>query len=446
MPIVTGKRKRPTGEATFDVPDSPAIEISAYAGDGQHSRKPRGEERGDGGAHEGNNEEEGEPDGILGPMETNRGAFQRGAVKKRKKRKSIGQQAPKRAKAKVSPVQKLPITEVKPEPMSPSAQLEGSSRLDAVPTEDEDPVETQLRQELAGAAEEGLRDSLVGDFEDEVPRKVRKGIQKSQQQDGEIAAATAGEGIDGEGEMAIDPLLYSLPLSTSSAKHLGPTEDDEIGEEDAQGKDDEEEYQDVEENQQAERQAPKAQMLSIPAKSKRKKRKSIGQQKIKRPSTGKPAKPSTVATQKAASNLPAKISKPKSTQQRSTALKSNAGKPRAPPTNTVPITIYRPAPQSHKQGQDGQEAGEDEESDPDPLTAPLPPPTKTITSIDVLSQVTRELVAKPASNANLSTRAQTTIEMYGRELEARMKQLGQALATNGPLGKRVRAVNGEDRR
>ena len=90
-------------------------------------------------------------------------------MKKRKKRKSIGQQATKRAKAKVSPPQKRAVSEVKPESISPSPPPEGSSRLDMFPPAIEDPAEAQIQHELAGAAEKGMRDSLVEIQETKLP-------------------------------------------------------------------------------------------------------------------------------------------------------------------------------------------------------------------------------------------------------------------------------------
>lgn len=452
-PPITGKRKRPTGEATFDVPDSPPLptDIDAVlsAENEQPQKVPRvDEEVDDGDADAVDAETALGSANVLNSMEANGEALQKRTVKKRKKRKSIGQQAPRRAKAKVSPTHREATKEVKGELMSPSAQAEGESRLSAVPADGEDPAEAQIRYELAGAAEEGLRDSLIGDTEldasNTIPNSKRRSTTpQTRQKKPPMPSKILSEGD----ELRTDPQIYSLPASTPVSCHVedadGVQEGKGDGEGVEEGGDGADEESVIEDKGQVGLQKPN------PAKPKRKKRKSIGQQKPKRPSTGGSSK-KPVTNQKAAPNHFQKQPKPKSKAPPATARKrqhsypkpATASKPREPPANTVPITMYRPPPKD-----DAAEATQNESSnsDHDPLTDPLPPPPHTLNAIDVLSQVTRELVAKTASNPQLSSRSQNTMRLYGQELEGRMNQLGQALATNAALGKRVRRLNAEEK-
>ena len=440
---MTGKRKRPTGEETFDIPGSPPLDTvvdqivedaydrNSLENDADHVGEPDGADDG--------------PSNILGSMEDG-GAVQKTGAKKRKKRKSIGQQATKRAKAKtkVSPKQQRAVSEVKPESMSPSLPPEGSSRLDIFPAALQDPAEAQIQHELAGAAERGMRDSLVGDTGDEGLNKAGQGHKRKPKQtrDRKIKMPRRAK-ISDVRDPAIDPHLYSLPMSVPTTEHYDdPDDQDEEGELALveEQDDDDEEDPESEEDEQGETDKeytdikpppPPDQKPPIPTKAKRKKRKSIGQQRPKRPSTGHSTKPTPLPTTKKQPPQPPRNPRP-SSQPNTT---------RQPPANTIPITIYRPPP-LHSPDSDN----DDDDPDPDPLTAPLPPQASTLNSIDVLSQMTRELLEKTAANPSLSTRAQRTIELYGRELEGRMKQLGQALATNAGLGKRLREVRKEERR
>ena len=447
--MATGKRKRPTGEAAFDIPVSPAFpdaDVALNEVEEEPAKRPKVDEDADADA-DGDNveratEEEAEPAGVLESMDANEGSNedvnQKSKVKRRKKRKSIGQQATKKAKSKsnskVSPIQPTRMDVVKPEPLSSPVQGEDTSRVDDFPVDTED--QAQIRQELQGAADEGMRDSLVGDVNQEKASKTtQKRKQKSIGQQLKKAGPTKNEPKGGQ--VAPEAHMYSLPASTFAFGHIVDSEAEH-------GSDDEEEQEteDEEPEQDMEEEASEN-PLFVPsglAKTKRRKRKSIGQQTRKRTSAGASKLPvitkQAATTRKNTTNTTTNKAPPSESRPASSKPKSPTTKTRPAPANTIPITIYRPSPSVHSSS-----SSEDE----DPLTAPLPPPTKTINAVDVLAQISRELIQKAASSTNISSRSQKTIQLYGRELEERMKQLGQALSTNAALGKRVRGLNGEDR-
>lgn len=451
----TGKRKRPTGEATFNVPDSPPLspqhaDSAVNAENTQPGKRSRIDEAADNGIGDAYTAEaELGLASVLESMEANGEALQKSKGKKRKKRKSIGQQATRRNKAKVSPDHKQVSKGVKPEPLSSPVQGEGSSGLLEVPEEVEDPAEAQIRQELAGAAEEGLRGSSVGDIETDaiigtLNTSRMSHLQRSSEKKMKETKAMASRSLLEGGESETDPHIFSLPESTS----LDGREEDLIGaeERDREGDGGDLEGEDVEDKGHKTRRAPTAKMLLSPAKPKRKKRKSIGQQRPKRASTaaaGKAGKNvSPIHVPKQSKSQPKPPPSASTLKRRQTPSKPiNASKGREPPANSVPITMYRPS--AHFDEAEDQK--ENSSSDQDPLTAPLPPPPNTLNAIDVLSQVTREVVAKTASNPQFSSRSQKTMELYGEELEERMKQLGQAFATSTALGKRVRSVKAEEK-
>ncbi len=123
-----------------------------------------------------------------------------------------------------------------------------------------------------------------------------------------------------------------------------------------------------------------------------------------------------------------------------------APKGRAPPKNTIPITLYAPpSPTS------------DAEEDPLTTSHPHPPPT-TINPVDVLSQVSSELLSKHSaalaeqirsdpSSTNKSTlkRTKETTDLYARELASHLLQLTTTLNANTSLQSRVRAAAKEER-
>ena len=138
---------------------------------------------------------------------------------------------------------------------------------------------------------------------------------------------------------------------------------------------------------------------------------------------------------------------PASRKQRSKPAPS-APTNRAPPKNTVPITIYAPPSPTTSDAED------------DPLSTSHPHPTTTTTNaIDVLSQLCSELLSKssstladqarsdpsPTKRAELK-RTKHTTDLYAQELASRLLQLTTTLNANTSLQARVRAAAKEERR
>lgn len=154
-----------------------------------------------------------------------------------------------------------------------------------------------------------------------------------------------------------------------------------------------------------------------------------------RPRKADAAQP-TSQTTKPTKKAPSRTSKAKTTSV-------TAPTARAPPKNSIPITIYAPPSPT---------------SDPedDPLSTPRPPTT--INAVDVLSQLCAELLSKsssaladrahadpsPATHAHLAHTKDTT-DLYARELASRLLQLTTALNANTSLQARVKAVAKEER-
>lgn len=124
-----------------------------------------------------------------------------------------------------------------------------------------------------------------------------------------------------------------------------------------------------------------------------------------------------------------------------------APKARAPPKNSIPITIYAPpSPTS--------------DAEDDPLSTSLPPTTSnTINAVDVLSQLCSELLSKSSSalaeqaRSDPSSTKQTelkrtkqTTDLYAEELASRLLQLATTLNANTSLQSRVRAAAKEERK
>ena len=142
---------------------------------------------------------------------------------------------------------------------------------------------------------------------------------------------------------------------------------------------------------------------------------------------------------KAPRTLTSRIVKPKPA--------TNAPKTRAPPKNTIPITIYSvrsPTPSDIEE---------------DPLSTSRPPrPTttnQTVNAVDVLSQICSELLAKSSAslaeqiqsdpNPSQLKRTKETTDLYAQELASRLLQLTTTLNTNTALNSRVRAAAKEER-
>jgi len=134
---------------------------------------------------------------------------------------------------------------------------------------------------------------------------------------------------------------------------------------------------------------------------------------------------------------------PKTKTKTKTASKPSQSKKqkarrKQPPQNTIPITVHRlsrPLPPSST------------------ITFPAPP-LKTPNAIDILSQFCCELLSKPlrpttASSSSPSSlerkRKQRTVEIYSEELEARLFDLTQTLDMNTSLTTRVRLARREEK-
>lgn len=142
---------------------------------------------------------------------------------------------------------------------------------------------------------------------------------------------------------------------------------------------------------------------------------------------------------------------PRTHTSRNPKLKTGPTAPRtrAPPKNTIPITIYSirsPTPS-------------DIEEDPLSASHPRPPKTttnNTVNAVDVLSQICSEVLAKssaslaeqihsdPANQSQLKRTKQTT-DLYAQELASRLLQLTTTLNANTALHSRVRAAAKEER-
>lgn len=125
-----------------------------------------------------------------------------------------------------------------------------------------------------------------------------------------------------------------------------------------------------------------------------------------------------------------------------------ASKARAPPKNTIPITIYAPPSPTSSDAED------------DPLSTSQPHTTSnTINPVDVLAQLCSELLAKSSSalaeqarsdpsstkRSELKRTKQTT-DLYAEELASRLLQLTTTLNTNTSLQSRVKAAAKEERK
>ena len=137
------------------------------------------------------------------------------------------------------------------------------------------------------------------------------------------------------------------------------------------------------------------------------------------------------------------------TQPRTSSPVSDAGerRPRKERPGTIPITVHRlsrPKPADYSS------------ADEDILAAVNPFPKRSgVNAIDVLSQICREMVAKAAETLQLGEgkergerkqveiRKRKAVEMFGEELDARLFQMTEALDNNYALTIRVRQANKE---
>lgn len=148
---------------------------------------------------------------------------------------------------------------------------------------------------------------------------------------------------------------------------------------------------------------------------------------------GRPRKPTMpTAPPLTAAPKPTRIPKPRQHPPSQTRIKP-------PPKNSIPITVYRlsrPLPPSSTA-----------------LDIPQPAPLKNPNAVDVLSQFCRELLSKPPSNTTSSSptslerkRKQRTTDIYSEELESRLFDLTQTLDANTTLATRVRLATREGKK
>lgn len=129
---------------------------------------------------------------------------------------------------------------------------------------------------------------------------------------------------------------------------------------------------------------------------------------------------------------------------------TTTSKARAPPKNTIPITVYAPPSPTSS------------DADDDPLATSHPTTTTTtsINPVDVLSQLCSELLSKysstlteqahsddPSSSITQSDLERTLqmTDLYAQELASRLRQLTTTLNTNTSLQSRVKAAAKEER-
>lgn len=406
-------------------------------------------------------------------------------MKKRKKRKSIGQQSMKRAQLKGVAKESRLVED-------PVQRTMVQSQPHGEPVESGD--EAQSLQELAGAADTETAGSGTDSSTIEPPNKTRKrkrksiGQQSKKRGDAKVSVKRRKAALPDASPHPVEFKIESPQITPGGSGMVTFSTESAPQEQDS------------------------SQVEGLPkqAKSKRKKRKSIGQQKPRRASndavtlkkttkrildggqatktpkarTGagaaasrvneslrKPPTPSddgeqddilaesapendspAIVNTKRQRGRPPKAGGKVSTKTPSTKVQRppkqnptqsqlSQPKPRKPPTNSIPITLYRPSPSASAS-----------DSDSDPLTAPIPPAPKTIAATDVLAQITRELIFKSTASLSASDRnpkfkrRKHTTDLYAAELESRLRQLGRTLNTSTVLAARVRKMALEEKR
>ncbi|KAL9129661.1 MAG: hypothetical protein Q9217_001940 [Psora testacea] len=390
------------------------------------------------------------------------------APKKRKKRKSIGQQLSKRAKPKGTP-------DMQRQPSNANVKR-GRPRKDKLATAVEDlhdnldpTIRGQLQRESTELGTEsqpqptGQEPGIVpsvGPISGQTPRKAnkRKRISIGQQSKKKAKPPTV---IVKKESTGVERKLHEQEAAESAPL--------------------------VEETEGAEPQLQSThpQATTKQPKPRRKKRKSIGQQKSKRTSTSGNITQKPVPKSKEPPRCRRKAVGPQATevpeaepedqtlineknrqpvrgryasrtdgrkkgpsiakapQRRPEAPTANIKPPkptasRRQPANSIPITVYRPPTPSLSATSD--------ELDLAPSTAPA---SKTFNAVDVLAQITSErlekLSQKLSVQPNASRTQKQTLEMYTQELEQRLRQLSQALDANDALKSKEKAATKEER-
>ena len=108
---------------------------------------------------------------------------------------------------------------------------------------------------------------------------------------------------------------------------------------------------------------------------------------------------------------------------------------RKQPANSIPITIYRPI-SSHEAAYDSD----------DPLSLDVPyPPKKAPNAVDVLSQVSLEILEKYSNRAGVSVDEKEVVELYSKELKEQLKEMTGMVDRNAALREKVMEVEKEEK-
>jgi len=424
-------------------------------------------------------------------------------VKKRRKRKSIGQQSMKKSKAKASPAETSTTTKEGPTvEVSPVGADELNDKIQEQlrrEAEEHDNVEDVLETQLPGSLSERINASRT---EDTGQKKAKKRKRVSGGQESEKQAKTQAS-IAEKDELARNE---TMPNNLDAEQELDPDEDrgrsrvpksatknrlEPIASPQSQP-----EQPDPPTTVTNPRPSPVAnpQLQPEQTRPKRKKRKSIGQQKPKRTSTNAvaPGKPFAAISTKAATqkkstpnrkpndlsgrprgrpaknsepaeheneesddadipegsfgpslpNQPLKRGRPK-ISTKSQMRTSAATKPRSNPESTQPKAHKTLSAKSQPTGTSVPitiyRPPSPSSSDPDLLTK-LP---NTFNPIDVLAQVTRERLSKIISKPN-PPKTQKVHKLYRRELEERLLLLTRAKDMNTSLNAQMKKAVGEE--
>ncbi|KAG8533182.1 uncharacterized protein KY384_001965 [Bacidia gigantensis] len=389
--------------------------------------------------------------------------------KRQKKRKSIGQQSKSRVRARNSPVaQRQPVKRGRPR----------VTQLDSSDQDIEGSIQDQLRRENADLEDHALarlQQSILPSVEPtegtgftprQKKRKKRVSIGQQSHRKPKPLITVKEESLEAEP-------IFTDRVETDRSRMVGAGE-----------------YQDDHGN---ESQEDRSVSQTGHQKSRRKKRKSIGQQKRKKTSDGvrAPNTPTTGLSKaknvrkehfEASNSLRPSIERdnpeddnsdseeanadvisipqPKAKRKAPSASqdvpkkkpsiktqhisKSNSSskalKPSKPSTtarstsNKVPITVYRPPTPSSP-------------ASPGSLTDA--PASKSFNPVDVLAQITLErltnIATKLTSQPTRSRGQRRVLQLYTTEIEQRMRQLSKALDTNASLKVRVKKVAKEER-
>ena len=421
-------------------------------------------------------EEDSAPNGIIAAStgEPNEDLNPASSGKKRKKRKSIGQQAMRKSRP-VGPPPQHPLDLDTPRrrgrPKAASQQPPDTEDL-------ENTIQDQLRREnadLDGATTAEPDDVVLQSVEPIVntgntPHKFKR-----------IKRVSIGQQSGRKAKHGLQTVKEEPAEGDATMDEIPPTEAD------LEEDEDEESQHDLDEEPIA-----KPAKKSRQDKPKRKKRKSIGQQRPKRPPASSPgAQPSRSdqrkRVQKAAPKAHTKPVKPLPPRREasehhtihSSASASDHPSPppgkkargRPPltsttkppprrmdklppkkkkkqkttqkhphPTSTIPITVYRPPSPTSPPSP----------SSPNPITSTSAAAIKpgTFNPADVLAQITLERLTKLAAKlppAKTSRTQRKALSLYTSELEGRMRQLSGALDTNRALKIRVKEVGKRER-